>query len=71
MADLAQAGSFSFTKLLTRQATTEAVLNRHWRRRQEYQIGRHLLSDLFGHGGQAPDLNNEEPNWDGRDVVSV
>ena len=26
------------------------------------QIGRHLFLTYSGHGGQAPDLNNEEPD---------
>src|SRR6476661_336225 len=65
MADLAQAGSFSFTKLLTRQATREAVLS------QESQIGRHLLSDLFGTWRAGARSKQRGAGRDGRDVVSV
>lgn len=62
MADLAQAGSFSFTKLLTRQATREAVLNGIGDAAKNLKSGDIFFLTYSGHGGQAPDLNNEEPD---------
>lgn len=62
MADLAHAGSFSFTKLLTRQATREAVLNGIGDAAKNLKSGDIFFLTYSGHGGQAPDLNNEEPD---------
>ena len=62
MADLAQAGSFSCTKLLTKRATREAVLNGIGDAAKNLKSGDIFFLTYSGHGGQAPDLNNEEPD---------
>jgi hypothetical protein len=65
MADLAQSQGFVAAKLLTKKATRDAV------QRGIGDAAKHLKSgDIFfltysGHGGQAPDLNGDEP--DGKD----
>lgn len=65
VADLAQAQGFSAAKLLTKKATRGAVLKGIVSAAQKLQSGDIFLLSYSGHGGQAPDLNGDEP--DGKD----
>lgn len=65
MADLAQAEGFSSSKLLTKNATRDAVLSGISNAAQALKSGDIFLHSYSGHGGQIPDLNGDEP--DGQD----
>jgi hypothetical protein len=65
MADLARAQGFTTAKLLTRRATRAAVLNGIAAIAKKLKSGDMFLLSYSGHGGQAPDLNGDEP--DGKD----
>jgi len=65
VADLAQAQGFSAAKLLTKKATRGAVLKGIAGAAQKLKSGDIFLLSYSGHGGQAPDLNGDEP--DGKD----
>lgn len=65
MADLAAAQGFATTKLLTKKATRDAVLKGIADAAKALRSGDMFLLSYSGHGGQAPDLNGDEP--DGQD----
>jgi hypothetical protein len=65
MADLAKAQGFSPTKLLTKKATRAAVLKEISAAAKKLASGDIFFLTYSGHGGQAPDLNDDEP--DGKD----
>lgn len=65
MADLAGAQGFAATKLLTRKATRNAALKGIADAASRLKPGDIFLLTYSGHGGQAPDLNGDEP--DGKD----
>lgn len=65
IADLAKAQGFSAAKLLTRKATRDAVLKGIAAAARKLKSGDIFLLSYSGHGGQAPDLNGDEP--DGKD----
>lgn len=65
MGDLAQAKGFSVSKLLTKKATRKAVLKGIASAATALKTGDIFLLSYSGHGGQAPDLNGDEP--DGKD----
>lgn len=65
MADLAQTRNFAPTKLLTRKATRQAVLNGIAAAANKLKSGDMFFLTYSGHGGQLPDQNNDEP--DGKD----
>jgi hypothetical protein len=65
MADLARAQGFTAVKLLTRKATRDVVLKGIAEAAHKLKSGDIFLLSYSGHGGQAPDLNGDEP--DGKD----
>jgi metacaspase-1 len=65
MADLAKAQGFAATRLLTKKATRNAVLRGIARAAKALRSGDFFCLSYSGHGGQAPDLNGDEP--DGKD----
>ena len=65
MADMAKAQGFTATRLLTKKATRNAVLSGIAAAAKRLKSGDILLLSYSGHGGQAPDLNGDEP--DGKD----
>jgi metacaspase-1 len=65
MADLSQAQGFASKKLLTKKATRDAVLKEIADAANELKSGDMFFLTYSGHGGQAPDLNGDEP--DGKD----
>ena len=65
IADLARAQGFAAAKLLTKKATRDAVLKAIAGAAKKLKIGDIFLLSYSGHGGQAPDLNGDEP--DGKD----
>jgi hypothetical protein len=65
MNDLAQAQGFSVTKLLTKKAIRDAVLKEIAAAAKGLKSGDMFFLTYSGHGGQAPDLNGDEP--DGKD----
>lgn len=65
MADLAQAQDFSSSKLLTKNATRDAVFRGIGNAALALKSGDIFLLSYSGHGGQLPDLNGDEP--DGKD----
>lgn len=62
MAAIAKAQGFTVSKLLTREATRQAVLSHISDAAQKLQSGDILLLSYSGHGGQLPDLNGDEPD---------
>ena len=62
MADLAQARSLPSPNCSPRQATREAVLNGIGDAAKNLKSGDIFFLTYSGHGGQAPDLNGEEPD---------
>ena len=60
MEQLAQSRGFDATKLLTRDATAEAVISAIQDAAQQLQRGDLFFLSFAGHGGQVPDLNDEE-----------
>jgi len=61
MNDLAQSKGFSSRKiLLTKQATRSAVINELTRLSKTLKKGDIFMLSYSGHGGQLPDLNNDE-----------
>ena len=65
MADLARERGFAATRLLTRNATRDGVLKAVAAAAKKLKSGDIFLLSYSGHGGQAPDLNGDEP--DGKD----
>jgi metacaspase-1 len=65
MADLARTQGFASTKLLTKRATRDAVLKGIASAAKTLKSGGIFFLTYSGHGGQAPDLNGDEP--DGKD----
>lgn len=65
MEDLGKVQGFSVTKLLTKKATRDAALKGIADAAKKLKSGDIFLLSYSGHGGQAPDLNGDEP--DGKD----
>lgn len=65
MADLARTQGFAAAKLLTKKATRNAVLKGIADAAKTLKSGDIFFLTYSGHGGQAPDLNGDEP--DGKD----
>jgi hypothetical protein len=65
MASIAKAKKFQVTKLLTKAATRAKVLAQVKKAAQTLKSGDIFLLTYSGHGGQLPDMNNDEP--DGQD----
>src|SRR4029453_12860588 len=65
MADLAHTQGFATTKLLTKKATRDAVLKGIADAAKKLKSADIFFLTYSGHGGQAPDLNGDEP--DGKD----
>ena len=59
MEELARGRDFSATKLLTQQATADAVKAEIEKAAQELEDGDFLFLTYSGHGGQVPDKNGE------------
>ena len=55
----------SATKLLTKKATRKAVLDGIGDAAKNLKSGDFFFLTYSGHGGQAPDLNSEEPDGHG------
>jgi len=60
MEAIARAAGFSGTKLLTKEATSEAVLERLHSAAKDLVAGDTLLLTYSGHGGQVPDMHGDE-----------
>jgi hypothetical protein len=60
--DLLVAGGFTCTTLLTREATREAVTSAILDAARRLASGDIFVLSYSGHGGQAPDQNNDEPD---------
>ncbi len=65
MIDLAESQGFTAAKLLTKKATRKAVLDGVADAAKNLKSGDFFFLTYSGHGGQAPDLNGDEP--DGQD----
>ena len=65
MTDLAQSQGLTAAKLLTKKATRKAVLDGIADAAKNLKSGDFFFLTYSGHGGQAPDLNGDEP--DGQD----
>ena len=65
MTDLAESQGFTASKLLTKKATRKAVLEGIADAAKNLKSGDFFFLTYSGHGGQAPDLNGDEP--DGQD----
>ena len=65
MEDWAGGQGFAAAKLLTKKATRDAVLKGIAGASKKLKAGDIFLLSYSGHGGQAPDLNGDEP--DGKD----
>jgi metacaspase-1 len=66
MEAIARGRGFAVTKLLTQQATADAIKNAITSAAGELEPGDVFLGTYSGHGGQVPDLNDEEEK-DGSD----
>jgi hypothetical protein len=62
MSDLVVANGFTCTKLLTREATRDAVMAAIGDAAGKLKSGDIFFISYSGHGGQAPDLNGDEPD---------
>ena len=60
MAAIAQSKGFSVSKLLTRAATRAQVIDGIQKAAQDLKTGDIFMLSYSGHGGQLPDLNNDE-----------
>ena len=69
MIDLAESQGFTAAKLLTKKATRKAVLDGVADAAKNLKSGDFFFLTYSGHGGQAPDLNGDEP--DGKDECIV
>lgn len=58
--DMASIGKFTVTKLLTKAATRNAVINEMTKAARKLKSGDFFLLSYSGHGGQLPDLNSDE-----------
>ncbi len=65
MADIATSQKFKVTTLLTKDATREQVTDNIQNAAKTLKSGDIFMLSYSGHGGQLPDLNNDEP--DGQD----
>ena len=65
MTDLAESQGLTAAKLLTKKATRKAVLDGIADAAKNLKSGDFFFLTYSGHGGQAPDLNGDEP--DGQD----
>ena len=65
MAEIAKSQKFTVTTLLTKEATREQVVNKINYATKKLKRGDVFMLSYSGHGGQLPDLNNDES--DGQD----
>lgn len=65
MANIATSQKFKVTTLLTKDATREQVIEKIRNAARTLKSGDIFMVSYSGHGGQLPDLNNDEP--DGQD----
>lgn len=62
MADIAKSQMFKVTTLLTKDATRENVTKNIQNAAKTLKSGDIFMFSYSGHGGQLPDLNNDEPD---------
>lgn len=62
MADIARSGNFTVKPLLTKAATRANVINEISKAAKTLKSGDIFMLSYSGHGGQLPDLNNDEPD---------
>ena len=62
MASIANAQKFQTETLITKDATIQKVTEKIRNASKELQSGDIFLLSYSGHGGQLPDLNNDEPD---------